>query len=171
MALKASDLIPAGRLAYYPGDEGWMRFQPDTGVSGDLPEDVFLFFHPHKVWYVTIAERKIMNGKQLLRFSEPEVMDAVRENGRISLMLDPGDDASTDDPLPDLQDREVWFNGILVGRVTDWFSNGAQWVIVIGEGDSEFMVPFVDEFIADTTGNRIVLRNAEELIPPCVSMS
>lgn len=173
MTLHTNDLIPAGRLSSHAEDGDWLRFHPDPGTEpDDLPDDVFLFFAQHKVWYVTIAERSIRQGKRLLRFAEPEVLSEVRSHGRVNLMTAPDDDVADDAPLPGLEGMAVWFEGRPAGTVTDWFHNGAHWVLVCEDpAETEFMIPFVDAFIESSDDGRIVLRDAGDLIPECASTS
>jgi ribosomal 30S subunit maturation factor RimM len=168
MPLRLQDLLSVGKAT--PDENGWLRFHPDRGVSNEIPVDVFLFFAQHKVWYVTIVETQIRQGRTFLRFSEPEVWSAVRDVGRVSIMIAPDDTPGEDGPLPDLEGRELWFEDKLVGTVADWFHNNAQWVLVCNDPDGvEFMIPYVEAFIAGVQSGRILLRDAADLLPSCES--
>ena len=66
----------------------------------------------------------------------------------------------------ELLDMEVYYNGKLVGVISEVSDNGPQDLIRVKGNDINVLVPFVDDFIdsVDVKNKKICLKNLEGLL-------
>ncbi|MCD4828682.1 MAG: hypothetical protein K8R90_04525 [Candidatus Cloacimonetes bacterium] len=138
------DLVPVGRLTTVR-DDGFIRFIADESI--ERATEVFLIFPDHRVFLVTICDRKQYGGKDFVRFEEPEVSGEVRSVRQARVMLPPDEmqAAST----PDLIGWHVTDGAGQCGEVTGMFYNGAHQVLNVRLADDRIiMLPWVDEWVS-----------------------
>jgi ribosomal 30S subunit maturation factor RimM len=165
--MNISDLIGIGRLG---GSDSNGFFQvlvkPRYRELLTGLKEVFLIFNSDRVFFVTICDRDLNDRKFKVRFAEDGVFEERRRHKEVILAVPTMTENNEDDPEYILgfsviyQEREI-------GKISDYFHNNAQYVLVIEQPDQqELMVPMVPHFIADIlpSAKAILMINLDELI-------
>ncbi len=164
--MKVSDLTGIGRLGGIDADGFYHvmvkpRFRPLLAET----DEIFLIFNSDRVFFVTICDRDISDRKLRLKFAEEGIEEERKLHREVILALQTGED-ETDEP-DELLDFTVVFGNREIGKVTDYFHNNAQYVLVVSGSDGvEFLIPMVDYYIGEVIPDPgvIVLINAESLL-------
>ena len=164
--MEISDLTAVGRLGG-PDRDGFFQLLVKPRYRDVLAstEDVFLIFNSDRVFYVTISERELHDRKLRVKFAEDGVAEerAKHKEAILALELPPEE---TDQP-DDLLGYTVVFGEREIGKVSDYFFNNAQYVLVIDTTiGTELLVPLVDYYVTEIIPDPgvVVLRNAESLL-------
>lgn len=165
--MEVSDLIGIGRLGGMDA-QGFFQvlIKPRYRPAFEDARCVFLIFKSDRVFYVTISERKVSDKKILVRFLEDGVDNERRLHRETLIALEP-EQLDEDEGLDHLLGYEALHNGELLGVVSNYFHNNAQYVLVISMADgAELLVPYVDHYVQSEIPDPgvIVLANAESLI-------
>lgn len=141
-----------GRIAGVYGVRGWIRIQSYT-----QPLDNLLDYKP---WWIDrnggfearVVDGRMHSGALIAQISGPDGQPIENRDVAASLI---GSYIEVErSALPELPDDEFyWFDlvglqvqnvdGVVLGTVTEVTSNGAQDVLVIQDGETERMIPFV----------------------------
>ncbi|MBW6514835.1 MAG: PRC-barrel domain-containing protein [Candidatus Syntrophosphaera sp.] len=164
--MKFSDLTGIGRLGG-PDGEGFYQVlvKPRYRSVFAAAEDVFLIFNSDRVFYVTISERDISDRKIRVKFAEDGIAEERKKHREVILAIE-NPNAGGEDPEPVIG-YTVVFQNREVGKVTDYFHNNAQYVLVVeAQGGKEILIPWVDYFVADIVHDPgvVVLVNAASLL-------
>lgn len=165
--MDVSELIGIGRLGGL-GPDGFYRVlvKPRFRAVFEDVNDVFLIFNSHRVFYVTISERKLQDQKILVRFAEDGINAERRLHKETILAIDPLE-MSEDDSLDHLLGYRVIFEKQDLGVVRNYFHNNAQYVLEIEMPcGNELLVPFVDHFVQTVMDapKVIALKEVQDLI-------
>ncbi|HAN41242.1 MAG TPA: hypothetical protein DCQ12_04945 [Candidatus Cloacimonas sp.] len=165
--MESSDLIGIGRLGGSDPD-GFHRVlvKPRFRAFFEDVTSVFLIFNSHRVFYVTICERKVKDQKILVRFAEDGIEAERRLHKETIVAIDPVD-MEEDETLDYLLGYKVIFAEQDLGEVRNYFHNNAQYVLEIEMPDgSELLVPFVDHYVQAVLEDPgvIALENVQDLI-------
>jgi len=170
--MEYKDLIGIGRLGGRDNDGYFhVMVKPDfKSVLSGLAE-CFLIFNSDRVFFVSIQDIKTCDKKTWIKFNEDGIETERDLHKEVIIAIDRFDEEDEDDPelelLDSLIDATVYFMDKELGRLDDYFYNGAQYVLVIkAADDTEILVPFVDHFVvpAEQNATKIVLRNAKQLL-------
>jgi len=130
-------------------------------------EEVYLIFNSDRVFYVTICERKQSDRKTWIKLKEDGIAEEQKLHREVILAVQEYDLAETEDSLDCLVGFDVYHEGSLLGKVEDYFFNGAQDVLqVLDSAGTEYLIPYVDYYVAavDALEKAILLQNAADLI-------
>lgn len=160
----ADELILMGRVVGAYGVRGWIKVQPYTESVDGLCE--------YSAWWVGSAGA----------MQEMKVVEAVQHGATVVARLDGMDDRDVAARLkgsdvavprsampPPAEDEYYWVDliglevvneqGERLGELESHFSNGAQDVMRVRDGDRERLIPYVDAVVreVDLPGRRIVV--------------
>jgi ribosomal 30S subunit maturation factor RimM len=160
-----TDLIPLGRINP-PDRKNYYRIILKSEFE-EFPADItdlFLIFPDHRVRYVTIQDLRIESAKIWVKFLEDDVYPEINEFRRIRVMLDPKDYNNSTMGF-DPYGMEVYKDGNLIGKITDYIDNSIQVVYTVELSDGkEFMFPGVEQYVESIDENGIHVKNIDELI-------
>lgn len=164
--MNVSDLIGIGRIGGQ-NEEGYyhVMVKPEFRSDFDKARDVFLIFNSDRVFYVTISDKKVSERKLWVRFAEDGIAEERKLHKEVLVAIEQPD--ADDEDIDDIIGYEVYHLGVLVGTLSDYFHNKAQYVIVVQTPQgAEFMIPYVDRFVShrDDAKKRIQLIDADELL-------
>ena len=164
--MKVSDLTGIGRLGGIDA-QGFYQVMVKPRYRRALAEtnEIFLIFNSDRVFFVTISDRDISDRKLRLKFAEEGIEEERALHREVIIALPPGEDEAGGPD--DLIGYTVVYQGREVGKVTDYFHNNAQYVLVVtGPDDAEHLIPMVDYFIGEIIPDPsvIVLVNADSLL-------
>jgi 16S rRNA processing protein RimM len=110
---------------------------------------------------LTIEKARIQGKLAVLKFSAIKDRDGAEVlHGRGMLIFKEDVPAAGEDEYYWFQfyDRPVYTeNGGKIGTVASIFSNGAQDIMVVRDGDKEFLVPILDSIIKEQNENGIII--------------
>ncbi len=165
--MEIDDLIIVGKLGFSPVIKGWIpiKLNPDFQKTQNQITNLFLIFTDHSVRYVTVKKIRFIQNKLYLKVVEPETYFEIQGQNNILMAID-------NDTLQYINDEEYYdpigmtviFNDQELGKVTDWFNNGAHDVFVITDDkEKEILIPDVEEFIMEinTENNHLVVQNIQ----------
>jgi len=164
--MKFSDLTGIGRLGG-PDGEGFYQVlvKPRYRSVFAAAKDVFLIFNSDRVFYVTISERDISDRKIRVRFAEDGIAEERKKHREVIVAIEAPYEGD-EDPEPVIG-YTVVFQNSEVGKVTDYFHNNAQYVLVVqGPDGEEILIPWVDYYVADIVRDPgvVILINAASLL-------
>jgi len=164
--MKVSDLTAVGRLGGMDADGFFqVMVKPHYRKILTETEEIFLIFNSDRVFFVTISDRDISDRKLRLRFTEDGI-DRERKLHREVILALPPEEEESDEP-DELLGYTMVFQDREVGKVTDYFHNNAQYVLVVTAPDgTEILIPQVDHFVGEVIPDPgvVVLINAESLL-------
>lgn len=161
-------LVGIGRLGGRDA-EGFhhVMIKPEYRTVFSELEEVYLIFNSDRVFYVTICERKQSDRKTWIKLKEDGVAEEQKLHKEVIIAMAEDSLAETDDSLEGLIGYLVYHEGSLLGKVDDYFFNGAQDVLqILDSAETEYLIPYVDYYIAkvDVAEKIILLQNAADLI-------
>lgn len=164
--MKVSDLTGIGRLGGIDA-QGFYQVMVKPRYRRALAEtkEIFLIFNSDRVFFVTISDRDISDRKLRLKFAEDGIAEERKLHREVILALQPEEDENEEPE--ELLGYTVVFQDREVGKVTDFFHNNAQYVLVLTSPDgAEILIPLVDHFVSEIIADPgvIVLINAESLL-------
>jgi ribosomal 30S subunit maturation factor RimM len=175
--MKISDLVAIGRLGRQEPD-GFHSVQFSQSYSNlfDQLSECFLIFNSHRVFFVTVADRKTTGKRLYYSFLEDGIAEECAKSSKILVALAPEDVAEQekDDPVKGLFGYKVLYKNIEIGSVSDAMVNPMQSVLVIELNDGrELLVPNVETYVRSIDKkNRIIqMLNLDELLELCTSIS
>jgi ribosomal 30S subunit maturation factor RimM len=164
--MNVSDLIGIGRLGG-KDEEGFYHVMVKPRYRQTLldAEEVFLIFNSDRVFFVTISDRDISDRRIRIKFAEEGVAEerALHRETIVAIASEP----ETEDQPESLVGYSVVFENREVGKVTDYFHNNAQYVLVVTDpSGQEILIPLVDHFVSEVIPDPgvIVLVNAGSLL-------
>lgn len=165
--MDSSDLIGIGRLGGLD-DEGFFQFLLKAQYRDEFEraEEVYLIFNSDRVFFVSISDRDISDRKLRLKFAEDGIAEERKLHREVILALQPEEDEASDEP-DRLLGYTAIFQGREIGKVTDYFHNKAQYVLVLtAAGGREILIPLVERYVSEIIPDPgvIVLENAEGLL-------
>ncbi len=165
--MKVSDLTGIGRLGGIEAD-GFYQVIVKPRFRRALAEtnEIFLIFNSDRVFFVSISDRDISDRKLRLKFAEDGIAEERKLHREVILALQPEEDEASDEP-DRLLGYTAIFQGREIGKVTDYFHNKAQYVLVLtAAGGREILIPLVERYVSEIIPDPgvIVLENAEGLL-------
>ena len=163
--------VTLGRVSGVFGVKGWIKVYSYTRPAANI-------LRYRKWWIVTEAGREayraeVVAGQQQGPALVAQISDAagqpIDDRDRAAALIGASIEVERDE-LPKLREGEFYWidligvkvesvEGAYLGTVTDVTSNGAQDVLVLKDGDTERLIPFVREHIVrevDLPAGRIV---------------
>lgn len=173
--MNISDLVGIGRLGRLEPD-GFYHVQfnkPYKSIINRL-QDCFLVFSSHRVFYVTVVEKKTTGNRTYLKFREDGIAEECIKHPKVLLAMDPDDltEFDEDTEISYLYGYAVHFMDEHIGTVADALINPMQAVLIIDLNDGrELLVPSVPQYICavDRQSGIIYMQNLEELLEICTS--
>lgn len=166
--MELEDLIIIGKLGFNDIVKDWIpiRLNPDFLPYLEKLKQAFLIYTDHRVRYITVSKSKFIQGKWYLKIKEPEAYLEFKNLGSVDLAIETLTEDSDEDYYSPVG-MEVFFNDQTIGKIIDWFDNGAHDVFVIQDHDGkEILIPDVKEFIQDINiqENRIIAQNIQAFL-------
>jgi ribosomal 30S subunit maturation factor RimM len=130
-------------------------------------KEIYLIFNSDRVFYVTISDRKESDRKTWIKLLEDGISEEQKKSREVLIAMSAADFGEDEDRLDHLLGFSVINADTHLGKVEDYFFNGAQQVLqVLSETGTEYLIPFVDYYIAEVLEREqsIKLQNADDLI-------
>lgn len=164
--MTAQELIVIGRLGGQDAT-GWFKamIKPGFRRRFDHLDEVYLIFEEHRVFYVSISDKKESGRESWLRFAEDGVAQERKLHKEAYIAID-AEETETDDDTDDLLGCDVVWQDNILGCVVDVFHNTAQEVLVVNTTpDVEIMIPFVEYYVQPhQAGEPLILNNMDALL-------
>lgn len=166
--MNSQDLICIGRLGGLD-TEGFFHLMIKPDYREMLPElrEVFLIFSSHRVFYVNVSSIKEADKKLWIKFKEDGIKEERNKHKEAHVALAPDDLEDEDSELDAYLGYTVYYQGKLLGTLSSYFHNNAQYVLeILTPSSAELLVPYVDHYLAELlpeTG-QIVLQNLDPLL-------
>ncbi len=146
------DLVIIGKLGFNHKNKDWINFKLNDEFCEYIDEidELFLIFKDHRVRYVKVKRLAKRDNKLYFRLEDSDIYEELINQSDILIGLDPEtiDKWEESEGYYDPLGMEVFYQDELIGKVIDWFNNGAQDVFVIElNNGKEIMIPEVEEFI------------------------
>ncbi|MCB5245615.1 MAG: hypothetical protein RBR57_06205 [Candidatus Syntrophosphaera sp.] len=164
--MQFSDLVGIGKLGGKEADGFYsVLVKSDYRPILLTIRDVYLIFNSDRVFFVTISEREESGRKLRIKFAEDGI-DEERRKHREAIIAIPRQENKESFPESVLG-YTASFEGNMVGKITGYFHNNAQYVLEITDNQNEeILIPWVEHFIGEIDSNKeeLILLNMNELL-------
>ncbi|MBM4403229.1 MAG: hypothetical protein FJ042_02395 [Candidatus Cloacimonetes bacterium] len=171
--METSDLIGIGKLGGRDGDGYYhVMVKPSLRATVEAITDCFLIFRCDRVFYVTISDAKLSQGRWYVRFAEDGIDEERSLHKEVILAVEPEvlDSGKDDEDLDDLIGYQVIQGEAVIGTICDYFDNTAHHVLVIETiAGKELMIPYVDHYVLSVQAElrTVIVQNAGSLLELC----
>jgi len=174
--MEISDLVAIGKLGRLePDGFHCVQFSPSYKSVFNQLKECFLIFNSHRVYFVTVVEKKAVKNRMYFRFLEDGVAEecSVSKNVTVALMLNEISDSESDS-IDRILGYKVVYELKEIGVITDAMIMPMQSLFIIKMNDNrKLMVPYVEYYVKDIDDTNMIVRmqNLEQLIEICTSTS
>lgn len=152
--MTADNTLQVGKIAGAFGIRGWVKVYSETD-----PVENILNYSP---WQVRlngqVREMKVLDGRVQGKGVVAQ-LEGVSDRNQAEL-LNHAEISILRDQLPEAGDDGVYWDdleglaventaGVALGRISHLFETAAHDVLVVADGETERMIPFVDEYVKD----------------------